>query len=92
LIYSLLQLFNRPYCEVYQRAADGDLVVVGQMTGKLARGLQSVREAPRDEEKDALTPRERESLSHLTKGHSNKTIVSRLDLSPLFPFFPPNWR
>lgn len=51
------------------------------MTGKLVRGLQSTRDAPPEKEKDTLSPREREILTHLTKGQSNKEIARNLDVA-----------
>jgi two-component system nitrate/nitrite response regulator NarL len=64
-----------------RRAADGDSVVSAQMTGKLVRGLQAARDAPAQTDKDALSPREQEILSHLAKGLSNKEIARSLELA-----------
>jgi two-component system nitrate/nitrite response regulator NarL len=79
--YLLKNIQTETLLDSIRRAADGDSVVSAQMTGKLVRGLQAVREAPRNEEKDSLTPREREILAHLTKGHSNKQIARNLDVA-----------
>jgi two-component system nitrate/nitrite response regulator NarL len=51
------------------------------MTGKLVRGLQAARDAPAQTDKDALSPREQEILSHLAKGLSNKEIARSLELA-----------
>jgi two-component system nitrate/nitrite response regulator NarL len=79
--YLLKNIQTETLLDSIRRAADGDSVISAQMTGKLVRGLQAVREAPRNEEKDSLTPREREILAHLTKGHSNKQIARNLDVA-----------
>jgi two-component system nitrate/nitrite response regulator NarL len=79
--YLLKNIETETLLDSIRRAADGDSVVSAQMTGKLVRGLQSTRETPREEEKDTLSPREREILAHLTKGHSNKQIARNLDVA-----------
>ncbi len=65
-----------------RRAARGELVVAPALTLKLAQMLQSGSAGP--ERKDllgTLTEREREILSHLARGESNKTIARSLDIS-----------
>ncbi len=79
--YLLKNIETETLLDSIRRAADGDSVVSAQMTGKLVRGLQSTREAPPEQEKDTLSPREREILAHLTKGHSNKQIARNLDVA-----------
>ena len=79
--YLLKNIETETLLDSIRRAADGDSVVSAQMTGKLVRGLQSTRETPREEEKDTLSPREREILTHLTKGQSNKEIARNFDLA-----------
>jgi two-component system nitrate/nitrite response regulator NarL len=51
------------------------------MTGKLVRGIQATRAAPPEEERNGLTSREREILTHLAKGQSNKEIARSLELA-----------
>jgi len=63
-------------------AVDGDSVMSPQMTSKL---MQSVRTAPVAAapavDKERLSPREREILTFLTRGASNKEIARSLDLA-----------
>ncbi len=64
------------------RAARGELAVAPALTLKLAQMLQSGTGGP--ERRDllgTLTEREREILSHLARGESNKTIARALDIS-----------
>jgi two-component system nitrate/nitrite response regulator NarL len=64
------------------RAARGELAVAPALTLKLAQMLQSGSGGP--ERRDllgTLTEREREILSHLARGESNKTIARALDIS-----------
>jgi two-component system nitrate/nitrite response regulator NarL len=81
--YLLKNIATETLLASIRRAADGDSVVSTQMTGKLVRGLQSTRDAAQedDKEKDALSPREREILTQLTKGHSNKEIARNLEVA-----------
>ncbi len=65
-------------------AVDGDSVMSPQMTSKL---MQSVRTAPAAAaappaiDKERLSPREREILTFLTRGASNKEIARSLELA-----------
>lgn len=62
------------------RAARGETVVAPGMTAKLVRMLDNKgNSAPSLLE--SLTQREREILSHLAKGESNKAIARQLDIS-----------
>jgi two-component system nitrate/nitrite response regulator NarL len=79
--YLLKNIETETLLESIRRAADGDSVVSPQMTGKLVRGLQAARTAPADEQRNGLTVREREILSHLAKGQSNKEIARSLALA-----------
>lgn len=79
--YLLKNIETETLLDSVRRAADGDSVISTQMTGKLVRGLQSTRDATQAQEKDALSPREREILIDLTKGHSNKEIARNLDIA-----------
>lgn len=68
--------------DAIQRAARGETVVAPTMTMKLVNLLQygSQNNAPEDL-LSQLTQREREILTHLAKGESNKTIARALDIS-----------
>jgi two-component system nitrate/nitrite response regulator NarL len=79
--YLLKNIETETLLDFIRRAADGDSVISAQMTGKLVRGLQSTPETPPKEEKDPLSPREREILAQLTKGHSNKQIARNLGVA-----------
>ena len=79
--YLLKNIETETLLDSIRRAADGDSVVSAQMTGKLVRGLQAAREGPTEAEKDGLSPREREILSHVAKGSSNKEIARNLKVA-----------
>lgn len=79
--YLLKNIETQTLLDSIRRAADGDSVVSAQMTGKLVRGLQAARDTPAETEKDALSPREQETLLHLAKGLSNKEIARSLELA-----------
>jgi two-component system nitrate/nitrite response regulator NarL len=66
-----------------RRAARGESVMSPQMTGKLVTGLKSLArgDAVAPDERERLTPREREILQHLARGASNKEIARALDLA-----------
>ncbi|MDD5297486.1 MAG: response regulator [Rhodocyclaceae bacterium] len=64
-----------------RRAARGELIVAPAMALKLAQLLQSgQKESPKDKQVK-LTEREREILSHLAAGKSNKAIAKSLNIS-----------
>lgn len=70
--------------ESIRRAARGEPVMSPQMTGKLVTGLQALArgDAPgAPDERERLTPREREILMQLARGASNKEIARALDLA-----------
>lgn len=79
--YLLKNIETETLLDSIRRAADGDSVVSAQMTGKLVRGLQAAHEGPAQAEKDGLSPREREILSHVAKGSSNKEIARNLKVA-----------
>ena len=79
--YLLKNIETQTLLDSIRRAADGDSVVSAQMTGKLVRGLQAASDAPAQSDKDALSPREQEILSHLARGLSNKEIARSLELA-----------
>ncbi len=68
--------------DAIQRAARGETVVAPTMTMKLVNLLQCGTQNNGPEELlSLLTQREREILTHLAKGESNKTIARALDIS-----------
>ena len=62
------------------RAARGETVVAPAMTAKLVRMLDSKNNSSTSL-LDSLTLREREILTHLAKGESNKAIARELEIS-----------
>lgn len=62
------------------RAARGETVVAPGMTAKLVRMLDN-KGSSSTSLLESLTQREREILSHLAKGESNKAIARQLDIS-----------
>jgi two-component system nitrate/nitrite response regulator NarL len=62
------------------RAQRGETVVAPAMTAKLVR-LYDQKGQDANSLLDALTPREREILTHLSRGESNKAIARALDIS-----------
>ena len=62
------------------RAQRGETVVAPAMTAKLDK-LYDQKGQDTSSLLDALTPREREILTHLSRGESNKTIARTLDIS-----------
>ena len=65
-----------------RRAVSGDSVVSAEMTTKLVKGLRASSASSTDgEEKESLSPREREILGYVAKGASNKEIARTLDLA-----------
>ncbi len=79
--YLLKNIETETLLDSIRRAAAGDSVVSAQMTGKLVRSLQAVPPASTQTENGALSPREREILSHLAKGSSNKEIARTLQVA-----------
>lgn len=64
------------------RAARGETVVAPAMTMKLVKLLQNDQPASSSASMlDSLTQREREILTHLAQGESNKVIARALDIS-----------
>ena len=80
--YLLKNIEMEELVSAIRRAASGDSVVSPQMTAKL---IQGVREQPRVSDKlverDRFSPRERDILSCLARGESNKEIARELDLA-----------
>lgn len=65
--------------DAVQRAVKGETVVAPAMTAKLVSLLDA--KSTTESVLDSLTQREREILSHLAKGESNKAIARQLDIS-----------
>lgn len=69
------------------RAAAGESVISPQMMGKLVQGVRSETQAKSPappvvaSELNKLSPREREILAFIARGHSNKEIARELDLA-----------
>lgn len=78
--YLLKNIETETLLQSLRAAVAGEPVVSPQMTGKLVRGLQAAPQAPVDGT-EPLSPREREILSHMAKGASNKEIARTLDLA-----------
>lgn len=66
--------------DAIQRAARGESVVAPAMTAKLVRLLDS-KNTTSTSLLESLTQREREILTHLARGESNKAIARALDIS-----------
>ncbi len=64
-----------------RRAVDGDSVLSPEMTTKLVARLRSPEVNPQSVIIDSLTPRERETLTWLARGVSNKHIARGLDVA-----------
>lgn len=67
--------------DAIERAARGETVVAPGMTAKLVRLLDAKRGPSSSPLLDSLTQREREILTHLARGESNKAIARQLDIS-----------
>ncbi|MFA5081345.1 MAG: response regulator [Hydrogenophilaceae bacterium] len=65
--------------DAVQRAVKGETVVAPAMTAKLVSLLDAKNTT--ESVLDSLTQREREILSHLAKGESNKAIARQLEIS-----------
>ena len=82
--YLLKNIDAEFFVDAIRRAAAGEAVVSPELTGKLVAGVQA---GPRPageavaEDKDRLRPREREILTLLAAGASNKAIARELDLA-----------
>jgi two-component system nitrate/nitrite response regulator NarL len=63
-------------------AARGESVVSPQMTGKLMMGVRMGKEAPSPEDdKEKLSPREKDIIALLAKGVSNKEMANTLNVA-----------
>jgi len=68
--------------QAIKRAANGEPVMAESMTAKLMQQFRSISSHPAPlQEKDKLTPREREILLLLARGDSNKEIARQLSVA-----------
>ncbi|HEY6897374.1 MAG TPA: response regulator transcription factor [Rhodocyclaceae bacterium] len=68
--------------DAVRRAAHGEAVISPQMTAKLVAGVRGERKGEElAADKEKLSPREREILSYLAHGDSNKKIARNLNLA-----------
>jgi two-component system nitrate/nitrite response regulator NarL len=79
--YLLKNIDAEYFVDAIRRAAGGESVVSPEMTGKLVAGLKRASAAPPDKEKDRLSAREREILSALARGASNKELAREFELA-----------
>jgi two-component system nitrate/nitrite response regulator NarL len=79
--YLLKNIDAEYFVDAIRRAAGGESVVSPEMTGKLVAGLKRAVAAPPDKEKDRLSAREREILSALARGASNKELAREFELA-----------
>jgi two-component system nitrate/nitrite response regulator NarL len=79
--YLLKNIDTEALLEAVRKAVEGESIVSPQMMGKLVQGLKAPPRIEAPSEKDKLSPREREILSFLAKGASNKEIARSLDLA-----------
>lgn len=78
--YLLKNIDAEYFVDAIRRAATGESVVSPEMTGKLVAGLKRPAEAA-PPEKNGLSAREREILTVLARGASNKEIAREFDLA-----------
>jgi two-component system nitrate/nitrite response regulator NarL len=62
-------------------AARGESVVSTQMTGKLMMGVRMGKEGAQEDDKEKLSPREKEIIALLAKGVSNKEMAHTLNVA-----------
>lgn len=67
--------------QAIRRAADGQAVVAESMTAKLVEQLRGAKPAAQVPAPVRLTPREREAMTFLARGQSNKEIARELDVA-----------
>jgi len=80
--YLLKNIETEVLLDSIRRAVSGDSVVSAEMTTKLVKGLRASSASGTDgDEKESLSPREREILGYVAKGASNKEIARTLDLA-----------
>lgn len=78
--YLLKNIDAEYFVDAIRRAAAGDAVVSPEMTGKLVAGLKRPA-APPVPEKEQLSAREREILTALARGASNKELAREFGIA-----------
>lgn len=80
--YLLKNIETNTLLDSIRQAVAGDSVVSAEMTSKLVKGLRAAGAVTSSfEDKESLSPREREILGYVAKGASNKEIARTLDLA-----------
>lgn len=79
--YLLKNIDAEYFVDAIRRAAGGESVVSPEMTGKLVAGLKRAVAPLAEKEKDRLSAREREILSALARGASNKELAREFELA-----------
>ncbi|MHB9118207.1 MAG: response regulator [Burkholderiales bacterium] len=81
--YLLKNIETEFLLEAIRAAARGEAVVSPQMTGKLLLGVRGMGKegASAGDEKEKLSPREREIITLLAKGESNKEMARTLNVA-----------
>jgi len=67
--------------EALERTADGDAVFSPRLAGFVLDAFAGALPKPDDPELDQLTPREREVLRQIARGHTYKQVARRLSIS-----------
>ena len=78
--YLLKDMEPEDMLDLLRDAMRGRLVISPQLTELMARALRETR-GPQHPDEAGLTPREREILDLIAKGHSNKLIARDLDIA-----------
>jgi DNA-binding NarL/FixJ family response regulator len=67
--------------EALERTAEGDAVFSPRLAGFVLDAFAGALPRPEDPELDQLTPREREVLRQIARGHTYKQVARRLSIS-----------
>lgn len=80
--YLLKNIETDALLDAIRRAAQGESVVSPQMTAQLIQGVRNpVKVAGAGVEREKFSPRERDIITRLAQGESNKEIARALDLA-----------
>jgi len=80
--YLLKNIDTEALVAAIRQAAHGETVVCPEMSSKLVEGVRNPgRKVAKGEDENPLSPREREILSHIARGDSNKEIAQLLNLA-----------
>ncbi len=80
--YLLKNVRSERICSTVRRAAEGEVMLSGEIAGRVLAEFERERQEARDREKfAALTPREDDVLRLLATGESNRGIARRLFIS-----------